>query len=249
MREDIKIEKIAGVYGYRDEPIWEDESENVFEAEWSLSRNGNYLRKNSKPSWVVFCDEDEHVKFGGEPDDDTTARNVLRYPTNAKAGYATWEQAIDALKYQVETIRQNFFVQLQLPDMSSESMKTMPMSADSRKMIFIDGQLKVTEESGVWLDVFHREINVVKAFMKKMFPKLSGAIDSLDVDVIITPYQIKDDAENIKNNSDATGGKQIVSRRTAVRNLNMVDDVDEEIKEIEREEAAERAVSISEPTY
>ena len=133
--------------------------------------------------------------------------------------------------------------------MSSESMKTMPMSADSRKMIFIDGQLKVTEESGVWLDVFHREINVVKAFMKKMFPKLSGAIDSLDVDVIITPYQIKDDAENIKNNSDATGGKQIVSRRTAVRNLNMVDDVDEEIKEIEREEAAERAVSISEPTY
>ena len=82
-----------------------------------------------------------------------------------------------------------------------------------------------------------------------MFPKLSGAIDSLDVDVIITPYQIKDDAENIKNNSDATGGKQIVSRRTAVRNLNMVDDVDEEIKEIEREEAAERAVSISEPTY
>lgn len=249
MREDIKIEKIAGVYGYRDEPIWEDESENVFEAEWSLSRNGNYLRKNSKPSWVVFCDEDEHVKFGGEPDDDTTARNVLRYPTNAKAGYATWEQAIDALKYQVETIRQNFFVQLQLPDMSSESMKTMPMSADSRKMIFIDGQLKVTEESGVWLDVFHREINVVKAFMKKMFPKLSDAIDSLDVDVIITPYQIKDDAENIKNNSDATGGKQIVSRRTAVRNLNMVDDVDEEIKEIEREEAAERAVSISEPTY
>lgn len=133
--------------------------------------------------------------------------------------------------------------------MSSESMKTMPMSADSRKMIFIDGQLKVTEESGVWLDVFHREINVVKAFMKKMFPKLSDAIDSLDVDVIITPYQIKDDAENIKNNSDATGGKQIVSRRTAVRNLNMVDDVDEEIKEIEREEAAERAVSISEPTY
>ncbi len=247
-REAIKIEKIAGVYGSRPEPIWEDESKNVFESEWSLSRNGNYLRKNSKPNWVVFMDNEDAAKFGSEPDDDTTARNVLRYPANAKAGYQTWEQAIDALKFHVETIRKNFFVQLQLPDMSMESMKASPMSGEARKMMFIDGQLKVTDESGIWLDVFNREINVVKAFMKKMYPSLSEAIENLDVEVIITPYNIKDDAEQITNYSNATGGKPIMSRKTAVKNLGMVDDVDAEIAEIEAEEAKEKVSYLEEPT-
>ena len=122
------------------------------------------------------------------------------------------------------------------------------MSADSRKMIFIDGQLKVEDEKGIWLDVFNREINVVKAFMKKMYPKLSSAIESIEIDVIITAYQIKDEAENIKNNSDAVAGKQIASRRTAIRNLGLVDDIDEEIAEIEREESLERMSEYQEPT-
>ena len=75
-------------------------------------RNGNYLRKNSKPNWVVFSDED--IQSGKEPNDDRTSRNVLHYPANAKAGYQTWEQAIESLKFHVENIRKNFFVQLQL---------------------------------------------------------------------------------------------------------------------------------------
>lgn len=248
LNENIKIEKIAGVYGNREEPIWEDESKNVFEAEWSLSRNGNYLRKNSKPNWVIFMDKDDVAKFGAESDDDTTARNVLRYPSNAKAGYETWEQAIDSLKFHVETIRKNFFVQLQLPDMSMESMKASPMSGEARKMMFVDGQLKVTDESGIWLDVFYREINVVKAFMKKMYPTLVSAIDSLDVEVVITPYNIKDDAEQITNYGNATNGKAIMSRRTAIKKLGEVDDVDAEIAQIEAEEAAESMADIEEPT-
>lgn len=81
-----------------------------------------------------------------------------------------------------------------------------------------------------------------------MFPSLASAIESLDVDVIITAYQIKDTAETIKNNSEATGGRQIMSRRTAVRNLSEVDDIDEEIALIEAEEARERVSSFEEPT-
>jgi SPP1 family phage portal protein len=246
LNEDIYIGKIPGVYAYRPEPIWEDESKNVFEAEWSLSRNGNYLRKNSRPNWVVFCDED--VTFGEEDQKDSAARNVLKYPASAKAGYQTWEQAIDSLKFHIETIRQNFFVQLQLPDMSFDTMKTTPMSGEARKMMFVDGQLKVTDESGDWLDVFYREINVVKAFMKKMYPSLEAAIESLDVDVVITPYNIKDDSEQIKNLTDATGGRAIMARRTAVRNFGMVDDVDEELKLIEEDESRDSMSGFGEPT-
>ena len=126
-----------------------------------------------------------------------------------------------------------------------ENMKATPMSGEARKMMFIDAQLKVEDESGIWLEFFDREINVIRAFMKKMYPQYSAAIDSLAVDIEITPYQIRDEAERINNLSNACGGKAIMSQKTAVANLGYVDNVDEELQQI----ASESTVSLfNEPT-
>lgn len=236
LRESIEIGKINGIYIHRDEPIWEDQSGNVYEAEWTLSRNGNYIRKNARPNWVVFSDN--KVRYGTEPAGDNVGRNVLQYGQNDKAEYKTWQQAIDSIKFHVGEIKKDFFMQLQLPDMSMENMKATPMSGEARKMMFIDAQLKVTDESGIWLDMFDREINVVRAFMKIMYPSLADAIDSLQVEVAITPYQISDETERIGNLSNATGGKPIMSQRTAILNLGYVDDVDEELGHIAEESTA-----------
>lgn len=233
LREQIQLHKIPGVYLYRNEPIWEDEAKNVYEAEWTLSRNGNYIRKNARPNWVVFSDG--KVKHGKEPANDNSGRNVLQYGKDDKAQYVTWQQAIDSIKFHVDEIKRNFFMNLQLPDMSMENMKATPMSGEARKMMFIDAQMKVTDESGIWLEFFDREINVIRAFMKKMFPRLATAIDSLQVEVVITPYQIRDEAERINNLSNATGGKPIMSQQTAIRNLGYVDDVDKELEQIKSE--------------
>lgn len=235
LREAVELEKITGVYIHRDEPIWEDQSPNVYEGEWTLSRNGNYIRKNARPNWVVFSDN--KVKYGNEPTNDNAGKNVLQYGQNDKAEYKTWQQAIDSIKFHIDEIKRNFFMQLQLPDMSMENMKATPMSGEARKMMFIDAQLKVTDESGIWIEFFDREINVVRAFMKKMYPNLSAAIDNLQVDVVITPYQIRDEAERITNLTNATNGKAIMSQRTAVANLGYVDDIDEELKQIAKESA------------
>lgn len=232
-RERIELLKIPGIYIRRPEPIWEDEAENVYEAEWTLSRNGNYIRKNARPNWVVFSDQRQ--EFGKEPIGDNAGRNVLHYGQNDKAEYVTWNQAIESIKFHIDEIRRNFFMNLQLPDMSMENMKATPMSGEARKMMFIDAQMKVTDESGIWLEFFDRELNVVRAFMKKMFPGLAGAIDSLQVEVVITPYQIRDEAERIANLTNATGGKAIMSQETAVRNLGCVDDVDAELERIREE--------------
>lgn len=232
-REAIELQKIPGIYLFRPEPIWEDEAENVYEAEWTLSRNGNYIRKNARPNWVVFSDN--KVKFGKEPANDNAGRNVLQYGKDDKAQYVTWTQAIESIKYHVDEIRRNFFMALQLPDMSMENMKATPMSGEARKMMFIDAQMKVTDESGIWLDFFDRELNVIRAFMKKMFPRLAAAVDTLQVEVIITPYQIRDEAERIGNLSNATGGKPIMSQKTAIQNLGYVDDVEAELEQIKSE--------------
>lgn len=236
LREAITLGKIAGIYIHRDEPVWENQSGNVYEAEWTLSRNGNYIRKNARPNWVVFADE--KVSFGNEQIGSNEGRNVLQYPANAKAEYVTWQQATDSIKFQIEQLKQQFFMQLQLPDMSMDSMKTTPMSGEARKMLFIDAQMKATDESGIWLEAFDREVNVVRAFMKIMFPALAPAIDSLEVENVINVYQIRDDAERISNLSNATGGKPIMAQRTAVKYLGYVDDVDAEMQQIADESAS-----------
>lgn len=233
LREKIEVGKITGLYIHRDEPIWEDQSPNVYEAEWTLSRNGNYIRKNARPNWVVFSDN--KVKYGNENANDNAGRNILQYGSGDKAGYVTWQQAIESIKFHIDEIKRNFFMQLQLPDMSMENMKATPMSGEARKMMFIDAQLKVTDESGIWLEFFDREINVIRAFMKKMYPHLVSAIDSLLIEVVITPYQIRDEQERISNLTNATGGKAIMSQRTAIQNLGYVDDVDEELALIAQE--------------
>lgn len=234
IEENIDLGKITAIYGTRPEPIWEGQSANVYEAEWTLSRNGNYIRKNARPNWVVFSDDD--VNFGGEAPGSEEGRNVMQYSSNSRAEYVTWQQAIESIKFHIEEIKRNFFMELQLPDMSMDNMKATPMSGEARKMMFIDAQMKATDESGLWYEYFDREVNVVRAFMKKMYPALATAIDELSVEVIITPYQIQDEAEKITNLTNATGGKAVMSQRTAIKYLGYADDVDTEMEQIAKED-------------
>lgn len=236
--EDITLGKIPGVYMFRPTPIWEDTSKIVFEIEWALSRNGNYLRKNSKPVFCVFADEE--IQFGEEQPENKEFRSILQYPKGSSAGYVTWEQAVENLKFFVTELRQSFFTQLQLPDWSYESMKSNPMSGESRKQLFIDAQLKVKDESGRLIEFLDREMNVVKAFLKTMLPEKQWKdVDSLQVEMEITPFTITDDKDTIANLTTANGGKPIISQRQSVEMLGWSNDVDKTMQELGEEKTVD----------
>lgn len=248
--EQMPIEKITGIYLHRPEPIWEDQSENGYELEWALSRNGNYLRKNSRPTFVIYTNTSNPISKNREPVDDNAGRNVLRYGQNDKAGYITWEQAIESLKFHTDEIRRNIHTTLQLPDMSMEQMKTTPMSGEARKMLFIDAQMKVTDESGDWIEFFDREINVLREFGALMFPELAEAFHTMGVENEITAFQINDYSQQIKDLADATGGKAVMSQETAVRRLRAVpeENVQEELQRIQDEETSTLDTFSNQPT-
>ena len=233
--DDIRqIGKIPAVYMYRPEPIWEDTSSLVYEMEWSISRNGNYLRKNSKPLFCVFADEE--IAYGQEGDEKAEFKSILQYPKGSTAGYVTWAQAVDNLKFQIAELRQSFFTQLQLPDWSYESMKSTPMSGESRKQLFIDAQLKVKDESGRLLEFFDREVNVVKSFLKlALGEKYSDAIDALPVENVVTPYTITEEKDTINNLLSANGNKPLMSQRESIEQLGWSSDVDKTLQEITEE--------------
>ena len=242
--EDIEIGKIPAVYMYRPTPVWENTSWVVYEMEWAVSRNGNYLRKNSRPILAAYVDE--AIQFGKSPSTDSAFRDIVQYPKGSSLQYVTWNQAIDNLKYYVNELRQMFFTQLQLPDWSYENMKTSPMSGEARKQLFIDAHLKVKDESGRWLEFFDREVNVIKAFLKQMLPDDWAAdIDALKVENIITPFTITSESDNVSLLINATGGKQLMSQSTAIEKLGMVDDAATELTKIQAESMQDL---LSEPT-
>lgn len=231
--EPIKLGKIPAIYCMRPTPIWEDTSRLVYEMEWALSRNGNYLRKNSKPIFAVFADEE--VYFGDEKSENKEYRAVVQYPQGSTAGYLTWSQAIDSLKFYIAELRQSFFTQLQLPDWSYESMKSTPMSGESRKQLFIDAQLKVTEESGRLLEFYDREVSVVKAFLAYLRPDLADAIEALPVEVVITPYQITEQRDTITELLAANGNKPLISHRESIEQLGWSTNASDTLEEIQQE--------------
>ncbi|MCE5320082.1 MAG: phage portal protein [Bacteroidales bacterium] len=233
--EKISIGKIPGIYTYREEPIWEDTSDNTYEIEWSLSRAGNYLRKNQKPIFGIFSDK--KITVGKEKTDDNEGRSVLRFGKDDKAEYIGWEQATDSLKYFNDTLYRQFFTQIQLPDLSFDNMKATPMSGEARIQMFIDAHLKVEDEKGDIIEFLDREVNVIKAFLVIMYPNYKKAIESLSVEHIITPYAIANGKEKVEELSTGAGGKAIVSRRTAVQNLGLATDVEQEMKELEKDDA------------
>lgn len=229
--ETTTLLKIPGVYQWRPKPIWEDTSRNIYEMEWSLSRNGNYLRENSKPKFVVCANE--VIQYGDEKSPDKEFKAVAQFPTGAKAEYVTWQQATESLKFHIETLRSLYFTQLQLPDWSYEKMSQQALSGESRKQMFIDAELKVQDESGDLLEFFDREVNVVKAFLKLMMGSAYHAdIDSLVVENIITPYRITDAKETVELLMTANGNKPIMSQREAIEQYGHSDDVDQTMKEI-----------------
>ena len=241
--EDITLGKIPGIYMWRPTPIWEDTSKTVYEIEWALSRNGNYLRQNSKPLFVVFADE--AISYGDEKSPDKEFRSIMQYPKGSTAQYITWQQAVENLKYYVGELRSLFFTQLQLPDWSYEKMSQQALSGESRKQMFIDAQLKVKDESGRLIEFFDREMNVIKAFLKVMLGKqYHNDIDALKVEMIITPFAITDEKDTINNLMAANGGEPIMSQRESIELFGHSDDVDKTLKEI----AEQGKKDIFEPT-
>lgn len=241
--EDITLGKIPGIYTWRPTPIWEDTSKTVYEIEWALSRNGNYLRQNSKPLFVVFADE--AISYGDEKSPNKEFRSIMQYPQGSTAQYITWQQAVENLKYYVGELRSLFFTQLQLPDWSYEKMSQQALSGESRKQMFIDAQLKVKDESGRLIEFFDREMNVIKAFLKVMLgEQFHKDIDALKVEIIITPFAITDEKDTINNLMAANGGEPIMSQRESIELFGHSDDVDKTLKEI----AEQRKKDIFEPT-
>lgn len=236
--EEYGLGKIPCIYMWRPAPIWEQTSNIVYEMEWAMSRNGNYLRKNSKPVFVVFADQE--VGFGQEGNEKKEFKAVLQYPQGSNAQYVTWSQAIESLKFHVDSLRQLFFSTLQLPDWNYEKMSQMALSGESRKQLFVDAMMKVNDESGRLIEFYSREVNVVKQFLiMALGESWKEDVEGLQVENEITPYTITDEKDTINNLLAANGNKPLMSHRESVEALGWSSNVDQTMEQIAQDSMAD----------
>lgn len=229
--ENISIGKIPCIYAYREEPIWGNISDLVYDYEETLSRNSNQLRKNTKPLFCVFADE--AIDYGNEKTENEEDRAIIQFPSGSNAEYKTLPNVTENLAFHLEKIEKLISKVTQIPDLSVDKLKDIQLSGTAMDRLLIDAQLKVYDESGIFKEFLSREISVIKSFLKIMLPSpFKKDIDEINIENIITPFRLRDESENIRNLVTANGGKPIMSQLTSVKLGDYTLNPQEEIKQI-----------------
>lgn len=226
----IKLLKIPGAYAFRPEPIYHGLSHIREEIEYTLSRNSDVIAYNSAPVLKVTG------KLVGD-EDKGESRRIFRLQDGGDVAYVSWTQAIEALKYHVETLLKLFFMQGQMPDLSFENMKNLGnIGFDARQMMLSDAHLKIGDETGAWIEFFERECSVIKEFLKFMNVEWKEEIDNIEVEHIITPFIQNDEDSLINRCMKGNGGKAIFSQLESIRMAGYSNDPEETLRQIQIEE-------------
>lgn len=230
--------KIPGAYAYRHEPIYHGLSHIREEIEYTLSRNSDVIAYNSAPV----------LKVTGElvgDEDKGESRRLFRLKNGGDVSYVSWSQAIEALKYHVETLLKLFFMQGQMPDLSFENMKALGnIGFDARQMMLSDAHLKIGDESGAWIEFFERECSVIKEFLKFMNTNWKDEIDNIEVEHVITPFIQNDETAMTDRLIKQNGGKAIKSQLETIKEAG-AKDAEATLKQIQKEDQASQQVRMN----
>ena len=237
--EEIKLMKIPGVYAFRPVPIYHGLTRIRKELEYTLSRNSDVIAYNAAPV----------IKIAGQikgEEDKGESRRIYRVENGGDVSYVSWSQAIEALKYHVETLLKLYWMQSQMPDVSFDNMKSLGnIGYDARQMLLTDAHLKVGDESGAWIEFFEREDSVIKEFLKHMNKAWEKEIDNIEIEHIITPFIQNDETATADRLIKLNGGKPIMSQLESIQQAGYSNDAQATLNQIQLEEAISSQSRIS----
>ncbi len=229
--DDIAIMKIPGVYAWRKHPIYDEGTPELREdAEYKHSEDSDILAYNIAPLIKVVG-----KMIGDEKKYET--RRLIRVESGGDVQYVQWSGAHDANSAHIQRDIDWFWMINQMPDISFRNLMSLGnIGYDARQMMLTDSYLKIGEESRPLLQMFRRECNVIKEFLKFLNRRWSEEdIDAVTVKHVITPYIPKDEQLEINKRMTANGGKPLESQRESILRYGKSADVEATINEIDQE--------------
>ena len=239
------IGKIPVVYGRQEFVEWEDVQGLIDRLEKLLSNFADTNDYHASPKIFTTGTILGFAKKG-------ESGAIIEGEEGATAQYLAWQNAPESVKLEIETLLRLIYTITQTPDISFDAVKGIgAVSGIALKLLFLDAHLKVQDKMEIFDDYLQRRLSVIQAYLAKMNAKdneFATACGNLVIEPEIVPFMIEDEKANADLAMTVTGQKAIASRKTGIKKLGWVKDIDTELKEIEAEETVGAYSDIMEPT-
>lgn len=234
--KENRIGKIPVVYYLHPEKQaeWSDVQKLIERREYLTSTRADNNDRSGDPILVLegdVVDLPEPKKVG----------KVVQLGIGAKASYLVPQMSVDMVANEKEDLKELIHYLTDTPDLSMDKMSSIGLtSGKAIEMAFFGCLLKAMGRHGFFEEAKDREINIILAFMEKIIHVgKSEQIKKLKTSIEFgnpLPDNL-DDLINILSTS--TGGKSIMSQKTAVGLNPMIKDAEAEIIQINEESVSD----------
>lgn len=231
------LEVFPVVHIWMPEPVWGGEAGTnlVEQLEEMESYQGLYIKRNALPTFTIDYGDITGGNASSTTESSNDSRRIIELGKGGQMNDVTWEGADKAITSRYQRIRNAFFEQVQMPDISFANMINSNTSAENKELLFSDAKAKARDLGGEWEKMFFQELEIVKKFIAIIFGKESE-LEQITIRSQIRPYSIKSKKETAEYIALAEGA---MSLNTKVSTLGEVDDINQEVETIEQENAAQ----------
>lgn len=241
------FDRIPIVYMQQEYPEWYDVELLIDRYEVALSKLGVSNDYSGHPILLTYGD----LNILPEMNDDGKTINFpitfkdddVTKPYNGDAKFLTNDNAPEAVKLEMETIRELIFSMTQTPDISFEKMKSIgAISGIALKLMFLDPIIKAKMNEGQNRTIIERIINILISGITGVI-NVGSKTQTTDLIVDITfnsilPIDLVEKSTIVANGASSKS----MSTKTRVEFLDFVSDIDAEVAAIEKENAVAEVV-------
>nr|DAU48729.1 MAG TPA: portal protein [Caudoviricetes sp.] len=218
VKENI-IGKIPVVLYQQDKPEWDAVQHLIEIAEVQRTYFSESNRKFGEPILMIAG------KVEGKMSGNNTGGKVFEVKDGGNVQFVVPPNANESFDKEMSMNRRDIHEFSHTPDLSDEfyAGKGNMLSGVGRKLAWLPAHLKVKDNEAIFIPALQRRINIILAFLSKMYLPFEKELKDIDITPIITPFDIDDDTEMIRTLMEANGGKALISQRDSMQRFGITD--------------------------
>ena len=213
------IGKIPVVLYQQDNPEWEEVQHLIEIAEEQRTNFSESNKKFGEPILMIAG------RVEGKTATNNTGGKVFEVKDGGNVQFVVPPNANENFDKEMKMNRRDIHELTDTPDLSDEfyAGKGNMLSGVGRKLAWLPAHLKVKDNEAIFIPALQRRINIILAFLAKMYLPFEKELKDIDITPIITPFDIDDDTEMIRTLTEANGGKPLISQREAMQRFGITD--------------------------
>lgn len=237
------FDRLPVVYYRQDESEWASVQKNIDRIEFLLSSWADTNDYYGSPSYFV------KGKISGFAEKGETGKVYQSNDGSGEMKVLSWDSSPTSVTSELGNLFNIVFSYTQTPDVSFETMKTLGnnTSGAAIRLMFTDPHMKMRVKEELFGEMLTRRYNIVKSATGTLNGYTNATIESIDIEPVFYPYIPENVAETISMLKNASQSS-IMSQESAVRQNPLVDNPEEEIKNIVASQQAAMMADLLNPT-